>query len=245
MASEPESEQQAASPAVCSHTSRCIPRSCYGCNSKKIRCDKTEPCSSCARAGRSCVYPPLGPRKRRAKKTIMADIASRISTLEKSVDKARNVETLAPTVPISETASTMRSKQPAITLPSDNLSKTFREDILVQKGSSSQYFNEILLSRVIEEVSTPSSSMNRLQLVVLTDSIGAKHRIRPDASSNSVFAPASIVCVQRLGYSLLCLPISSACQSSPVYTAGCKAMEHVCAKFRELYRVKTLASPHR
>jgi hypothetical protein len=31
--------------------------------------------------------------------------------------------------------------------------RSSREDILVQKGSSSQYFNEILLSRVIEEVS--------------------------------------------------------------------------------------------
>lgn len=155
MGSEPESEQQAASPTVCSHTSRCIPRSCYGCNSKKIRCDKTEPCSSCARAGRPCVYPPLGPRKRRAKATIMADMASRISTLEKSLEKARRVETSVPTVPISETANTTRSAQPATTLHSDHLTERFREDILVQKGSSSQYFNEILLSRVIEEVSTP------------------------------------------------------------------------------------------
>ena len=175
MASEPESEQQAASPAVCSHTSRCIPRSCYGCNSKKIRCDKTEPCSSCARAGRPCVYPPLGPRKRRAKVTIMADMASRISTLEKSVEKAREVELSVPTVPVSETAEVTRSTQPAIILHSDNLSERFREDILVQKGSSSQYFNEILLSRVIEEVSTPFLLMNRLQLVVLTDCIGAKY----------------------------------------------------------------------
>ena len=175
MASEPESEQQAASPAVCSHTSRCVPRSCYGCNSKKIRCDKTEPCSSCAKAGRSCVYPPLGPRKRRAKVTIMADMASRISTLEKSVEKARKVETSVPAVPVPENVNVTPSTQPPTFLHSDNLSERFREDILVQKGSSSQYFNEILLSRVIEEVSTPSLLMNKLQLVVLTDSIGAKH----------------------------------------------------------------------
>ena len=244
MGSEAESEQQAASPAVSSHTSRCIPRSCYGCNSKKIRCDKTEPCSSCARAGRPCVYPPVGPRKRRAKETIMADMASRISTLEKSVDKARNVETSVPSVPISETATTTRSTQPATTLHSDNSSERFREDILVQKGSSSQYFNEILLSRVIGEVSAPFSS-KRLQLVILTDSVGAKHRICSDASSNGVFAPASIVSVQRLGYSLLCLSISSARQSSPVNTAGCEAVEHLRAKCRELCRVKSIASPHR
>ena len=245
MVSEPESEQQAASPAVCFRRSRCVPRSCYGCNSKKVRCDKTEPCSSCARAGRPCAYPPVGPRKRRAKGTIMADMASRISTLEKSVDKARKVETSVPAVPISGIANPTRSMQPETTLHSDNLSERFREDILVQKGSSSQYFNEILLSRVIEEVSTPFSSMNRLELVVLTDIIGAKRRVCPDASANRVFAPVSIVSVQRLGYSLLCLSISSARQSPPAYTAGCKAMEHLRAKSRELYRIKTIASPHR
>ena len=107
--------------------------------------------------------------------TIMADMASRISTLEKSVEKAREVELSVPTVPVSEMAEITRSTQPAITLHSDNLSERFREDILVQKGSSSQYFNEILLSRVIEEVSAPFLLMNRLQLVVLTDCIGAKH----------------------------------------------------------------------
>ena len=159
MDSEPESNQQPASPAVLSNTSRCVPRSCYGCNSKKIRCDKTEPCASCARTGRPCVYPPLGPRKRRAKETIMADMASRISTLEKSVDKARRVETSVPMVPISQTANTTRLTQPVTNLQSNDLSGKFRDDILVQKGSSSQYFNEILLSRVIEEVSMPLSSI--------------------------------------------------------------------------------------
>ena len=244
MGSKPELEQQAASP-VCSHRSRCIPRSCYGCNSKKIRCDKTEPCSSCARASRPCVYPPLGPRKRRAKQTIMTDMASRISTLEKSLEKARKVVTSVPTVPVSEIANITRSTQPATTnLHFDNLSERFGEDILVHKGSSSQYFNEILMSRVIEEVSAPFSLMNRFQLVVLTDSIGAKRRICPDASSNRVFAPVSIVSVQRPRNSLLCLPISSARQSSPVYTASSEAMERVRAKCRELYRVKTIASPH-
>jgi hypothetical protein len=36
------------------------------------------------------------------------------------------------------------------------LSERSREDVVIQKGSSSQYFNEILLSRVIEEVRSPA-----------------------------------------------------------------------------------------
>jgi hypothetical protein len=38
---------------------------------------------------------------------------------------------------------------------SGTLSGRSREDVVVQKGSSSQYFNEILFSRVIEEVRLP------------------------------------------------------------------------------------------
>lgn len=148
MDSEPESEQETALATLRSQGSGWIPRSCYGCNNKKIRCDKKEPCSQCTRAGRPCTYPAMGPRKRRAKKTIMEEMATRISNLEKSVAKIR--EEAAP----SRTANTTPSH-------SDNLSERSIDDILVQKGSSSQYFNEILLSRVIGEVSTPMSPISK------------------------------------------------------------------------------------
>ena len=165
---EPESEQETASAAVWSHTSRCIPRSCYGCNSRKIRCDKSDPCSSCTRAGRLCAFPPLGPRKRRAKETIMADMASRISSLEKSTAKVREEQKSVPTVSVSETENATPSAQPAASLYSNNLSERSREDILVEKGPSSLYFNDILLSGVIKEVFTPMPLMDRLCPVVLT-----------------------------------------------------------------------------
>ena len=156
--SEPELEQQTGSTVAGSQSNRSVPRSCYGCHRKKVRCDKKEPCSSCTRAGKPCAYPPPGPRIRRPKKTIMADMASRISDLERSAGKAtsRDEETSVPvpTTPISESSNTTSLAQPAALVPSGgNLSRRSRDDILVQKGSSSQYFNEILLSRVIEEVS--------------------------------------------------------------------------------------------
>ncbi|KAK1764279.1 hypothetical protein QBC33DRAFT_622239 [Phialemonium atrogriseum] len=154
--SEPELEQQTSSTVAGSQSNRSVPRSCYGCHRKKVRCDKKEPCLSCTRAGKPCAYPPPGPRIRRPKKTIMADMASRISDLERSVGKAtsRDEETSVPvpTTPVSESSDTISLAQPAASVPSSgNLSKRSRDDILVQKGSSSQYFNEILLSRVIEE----------------------------------------------------------------------------------------------
>lgn len=154
--SEPELEQQILSATACSQTNASVSRSCYACNGKKIRCDKQRPCSSCTRSDRLCSYPRSGPRIRRSKQTLMAEMASRISSLEKSLAKAKDEQRTGPSVPktpISETTNTTSSAQPARETYSGNLSEKSREDVVVQNGSSTQYFNEILLSRVIEEVS--------------------------------------------------------------------------------------------
>ncbi|KAH8885868.1 hypothetical protein GQ53DRAFT_750931 [Thozetella sp. PMI_491] len=129
---------------------RPMSRSCYACNQKKIRCDKKEPCSSCRRAHKPCVYPPVGPRVRRTRNTIISDMAGRIASLEKSLAEARARE--APSQTSSETESSTPS--PALLAsanrPSD-VPERFQEEVLLQKGSSSQYFNDILFSRAIEE----------------------------------------------------------------------------------------------
>jgi hypothetical protein len=137
--SEPDLEQTTA-----------LLRSCYNCSSKKTRCDKKEPCSSCARAGKPCAYPQPGPRKRRTEKSIIADMASRIASLERSLEKLKREEKIRSVMPVTPVSENM--------LQSDTLSERSREDILVQEGSSSQYFNEILMSRAIQEVSTPKSN---------------------------------------------------------------------------------------
>lgn len=130
--------------------SRLVTRSCLACNRKKIRCNKRQPCSSCLRAGRPCEYPASGPRIRRPKKTIIADMSSRIAELEKSLANAKELDPITPSPHWSEpVASSGQLKNALYSGPSDHRS---RGDIVVQKGSSSQYFNEILLSRVINEV---------------------------------------------------------------------------------------------
>jgi hypothetical protein len=87
-------------------------------------------------------------------------MASRISDLEKSLARARDERTSIPPTPNSGETLLPReggpSSLPAFT-PSteagDDLGQRPSEDVLVEKGASSQYFNEVLLSRVIEEVS--------------------------------------------------------------------------------------------
>ena len=157
---DPDLEQQMHTPSA---TTTAVPRSCYTCNRNKIRCDRSAPCSSCTRSGKQCSYPPSGPRIRWSKKTIMAEMASRISSLEKSLAKV-TVEPKTggsgPRTPLpateTETKNTTSSAQPAKEKQSGTLSERSREDVVVQKGSSSQYFNEILLSRVIEEARFPA-----------------------------------------------------------------------------------------
>ena len=156
---DPDSEQQVHTPSA---TTIAVPRSCYTCNRNKIRCDRSAPCSLCTRSGKQCSYPPSGPCIRRSKKTIMAEMASRISSLEKSLAEATAEPQTGGSAPRTslpatetETKNTTSSVQSAGETQSGTLSGRSREDVVVQKGSSSQYFNEILFSRVIEEVRLP------------------------------------------------------------------------------------------
>jgi hypothetical protein len=123
-------------------------RSCYACHRKKIRCDKRDPCSSCMQSSKTCSYPPLGPRVRRKEQTIISDMASRIASLERRLAKAGK-EVAASSTPISEARSC-----------SSPYETEKRDDVLVQEGSSDQYFNEVIFSRAIEEIRDGSSEYN-------------------------------------------------------------------------------------
>jgi hypothetical protein len=98
------------------------------------------------------------------RKATIADVASRISDLEKtivaaSIDHANNparrslsanayanTHVSAPAgLPVSLPVSPHESPREPQELPS--------EEVLIRNGTSSQYFNELLISKVIEEVS--------------------------------------------------------------------------------------------
>ncbi|OLN97826.1 putative transcriptional regulatory protein C139.03-like protein 2, partial [Colletotrichum chlorophyti] len=133
-----------------SGTGRKVERSCNLCHRRKIRCDKKLPCSSCARGGFPCFYPQPGQPVRRVRKTTIADVASRISDLEKTL-----------TAGVGQQKQQQHQHQheafhgsPPVTTPvqpSAPYEKGSGDEILVRKGTSSQYFDEVLISRVIEE----------------------------------------------------------------------------------------------
>ncbi|KAJ5375270.1 hypothetical protein N7517_007276 [Penicillium concentricum] len=63
-------------------------RSCNACNRRKVRCNKKSPCDNCVRLGFECTFPPPGRKARtRPAKTSNAELISRLSLLEREVQK--------------------------------------------------------------------------------------------------------------------------------------------------------------
>lgn len=154
----PDVSSQSRSPAA----SRRVERSCVICHRRKVRCDKQAPCSQCSRGGYTCLYPQTGPPVRRVRKTTITDVASRISELEKTliaVSREHEVQlsirpssnTNSSHVVASHTTSPTFEPRPRRT-ESEAADESPSDEILLKKGTSSQYFNEVLFSRVIEQV---------------------------------------------------------------------------------------------
>lgn len=114
-----------------------VPRSCYNCHRRKVRCDKGQPCLRCARVGKTCSYPPTGQRIQRPRKTTIGAVAFRLQPLQKFQP-----------VPSGPSPSSSTS-DPKTATPGET-ALFFGDEIIVQRGSQSQYFNEPLHSRMIE-----------------------------------------------------------------------------------------------
>ncbi|KAM0513293.1 hypothetical protein ACHAPE_007945 [Trichoderma viride] len=137
-------------------------RSCILCHRRKIRCDRQTPCLACVRARLTCTYPSSDRPVRRVRKATIADVASRISDLEKTIVAASIDQSGAARRPLPPSAqvsfvpnlpvSPHESPQEPQELPS--------EEVLIRNGTSSQYFNELLISRVIEEDQDKSSLLH-------------------------------------------------------------------------------------
>ncbi|KAF5972155.1 hypothetical protein FBULB1_8877 [Fusarium bulbicola] len=116
---------------------------------------RTRSCA-CVRSGFECSYPPAGVPARRAKKTTINDVASRISQMEKTIEafKAGQDGSPQPTVSAGSVTSANSVPTPASTATDAETGERVRgsrEGLLLNKGTSSHYVNEVLFSRVIEQ----------------------------------------------------------------------------------------------
>jgi len=150
----PFSHQQSRTPA--NRVSKKIERSCAICHRRKVRCDKKLPCSTCVRTGVLCCYPSSDKLNPRQPKATIADIASRLVQLERTIvavsgdlaTKDSTVNTSSrPQTPVHPDADDMSMSGNEDTQPA-----VMRDELLVHNEYSTRYINEILLSRVLEEV---------------------------------------------------------------------------------------------
>ena len=131
-------------------------RSCVICHKRKVRCDKRLPCSTCTRGGVLCRYPAGDKPAPRQPKSTIADIASRLVQLEKTII-ALSGDANKPTNSSADYENTSKEPKDGVSHVSDqavspSAGSSAVDELLVEHGSSSRYINELLLSRVLEEV---------------------------------------------------------------------------------------------
>ena len=136
-------------------------RSCAVCHRRKVRCDKKIPCSQCVRSEFACSYPsPAASPARRMKTTRINDVASRIAQMEETINSL-NFAQLS-----SQHTASASPLTPAKSVPSPpGASAGAREGLLFNKGTTSHYVKEVLLTRTIEQVEIPVSPASSLWLM--------------------------------------------------------------------------------
>ncbi|KAM5370301.1 hypothetical protein ACJZ2D_008597 [Fusarium nematophilum] len=132
---------------------RNIERSCAVCHRRKVRCDKKIPCSQCTRGDFPCSYPPAGPITRRARKTTINDVASRIEEMEKTIEAFASGKASG----ASASPSSQQQPTPTYTARTSNPPDTKTREqhpsdgVLLNKGTVSHFVSEVLFSRAIEQ----------------------------------------------------------------------------------------------
>jgi hypothetical protein len=124
-----------------------IERSCILCHRRKVKCNKQLPCSTCIRSGVLCCYPPGEKHELRKNRTTISDIINRLGQLERTIvaisssdDQSRNHDSAEPVV------------EPPSPDQDSAAAAVSRGGTLWVNGYSSRYVNDVLLSRVLEEV---------------------------------------------------------------------------------------------
>ncbi|EXJ96413.1 hypothetical protein A1O1_01539 [Capronia coronata CBS 617.96] len=132
----------------------------------------------------------------------MEEMASRIHSLENSLARAtheQEASRFGPLASNSETPDTASPAQSTRSTRAANLTGRSVEDVLVQKGSTSQYFNEILLSRVIEEehsiesvLTTPQMTVSAYPPISPFNALGILSSPNPSQPLSSFHPPKSV-----------------------------------------------------
>jgi hypothetical protein len=148
---------------------RNILRSCLTCHQRKIRCDKRSPCSNCVRNDVLCCYPEAEQRRRRPQKTTIGEISARLARLERTItaitkgSPGSNVQAVSDVAdPHSEGS---RGYPTTVGSPAE---------LLVRDGDTSRYINEVILSRILDEVRLISTNSWKKKTAHCMDRLGTR-----------------------------------------------------------------------
>lgn len=146
-----------------------VERSCIRCHERKVRCNRTVPCSACTKADAQCRYP--GPEKtnRRSQRGKQTQLYARLDKLERllrGIPPPPRVEDDAGQLDDTRSFGELQSQSPEVptiqpenhnnqNAPPEPQHPVLAQGFLVKDGGTTRYINEALLSQVLEKVVTP------------------------------------------------------------------------------------------
>lgn len=126
------------------------PHACVLCQRRKVKCDRSLPCSGCTKAQTQCEYRDPLPPRRRKKKLPEAEMAARLQRYEEILQKAgigslllNDENSRGETVPAreaisddSEKYSSPRSLSTPVPAPSENTARSGPGRLITKEGRS-------------------------------------------------------------------------------------------------------------
>lgn len=158
-----------------------VERSCIRCHERKVRCNRTVPCSACTKADTQCRYPGPEKTKRRSQRGKQSQLYARLDKLERVlrvIPEPPRVEEDAGQLDDTRSSGELQSQTPEVSIvqpenhnnqnaPSEHQHPVLAQGFLVKDGVSTRYINEALLSQVLEKVTILYSSQIIAQLTNL------------------------------------------------------------------------------
>ncbi|RAQ51655.1 C6 transcription factor [Aspergillus flavus] len=129
-----------------------VSRSCIRCHQRKVRCDKSHPCTTCTRSNVTCRYPGSEKTKRRAPNVGLNEVAARLARLERTVSAivGGDEDVTVTSSALSKGLGPVSTDRTAVGQQSREHHGS-REGFLVTSGPSTRYINESFLSHVLEK----------------------------------------------------------------------------------------------
>jgi hypothetical protein len=128
-----------------------VPRSCWSCHKRKVKCDRAFPCSTCVRTKTSCSYPELEKRKKLRKVPVSA-LLGRLAQLEKKVSTLSKVQQT--TESSKSNVSSLASKTLDYNTPTEYERQIPKgQGVLVNTGEQSKYFSDEFMASIAKDVS--------------------------------------------------------------------------------------------